>query len=81
MVARGSPESLGESWPADISKARAAFRINIGDDLTDIETDDALVHEWAHMMTWAPYHPLSQDHDEVWGVWYARILRAYMRIN
>jgi len=35
-----------------------------------------LFHEWAHALSWGT--PTKQDHPDEWGIWYARIYRAYM---
>lgn len=54
------------------------FIIQVHKDLTVVETIDTLIHEWAHMMaSGADWHPLSSQHDAVWGVWYARVYSAF----
>lgn len=37
---------------------------------------EALVHEWAHLLSWSHLHDANPDyhgHDETWGVWYAKL--------
>lgn len=34
-----------------------------------------LMHEWAHCLAWAPEHETVEDHDEMWGLAYARVYR------
>ncbi len=37
---------------------------------------DALLHEWAHALTW--HGNDSDDHGSEWGLAYARLYRAYL---
>jgi hypothetical protein len=58
------------------------YVIKVRKEMTEQETVDTLIHEWAHMMSWSAqddrdHHPLAGEHDAVWGVWYARIYSAY----
>jgi hypothetical protein len=48
---------------------------------TQQETEETLIHEWAHMMDWRPYHPLTGDHAATWGVWYAAVFSAYCGVK
>lgn len=59
------------------SKARRRFLIEIDEDLSPLETEWVLIHEWAHMLDWRPYHPLSGDHGPTWAIWQGAIYRAY----
>lgn len=72
---RVSTAALGGDF-ADVSKARSTFTIRIARGLDDRQTLDALIHEYAHVMDWRPYHPLIHDHGPTWGVEYARIYCA-----
>lgn len=58
-------------------KHRRRFRIEIRAEMSYYETTHTLIHEWAHMLSWRPYHPLSGDHGSDWGVWYSRVWRKY----
>ena len=58
-------------------KSRTKFTITIDKRLSRYETEHVLVHEWAHVMAWRPYHPLAGDHGPDWGVWYALVYRQY----
>lgn len=62
----GSCEKLGRT-----------FTITISRELTEYETEHVLLHEWAHMLSWRPHHPLSGDHGPDWGVWFALVWRSY----
>lgn len=53
------------------------FKIEIRSDLTFQETEDCVLHEYAHVLTWRPYHPITSDHDAAWGVAFAELYRAY----
>jgi hypothetical protein len=39
---------------------------------TEQELVDALIHEWAHCLAWNNSHLTLSDHDELFGVAYAR---------
>jgi hypothetical protein len=54
-----------------------SFRISLREDLTEQETEDTLIHEWAHMLCWRPYHPLTSDHGADFGVFWAAVFRKY----
>lgn len=43
--------------------------------VTRQELLDSLVHEWAHVLTWASSHDL-EAHDPAWGVSYSRCYQA-----
>ena len=43
--------------------------------VTRQELLDALVHEWAHVLSWSASHRL-EAHDPSWGVAYARCYQA-----
>jgi hypothetical protein len=51
--------------------------VAVADNLTEVETIDTLIHEYAHAMTWRPFHALMHDHDAMWGVAFAQIYTAY----
>jgi hypothetical protein len=59
------------------AKDGRTFTICIRFESTEEETQETLVHEWAHMMAWRPYHPLCGDHGPDWGVWYSVAYRAF----
>lgn len=59
-----------------VKKGRT-FSIVVNQNLNDYELEHVLIHEWAHMMAWRPYHPLVGDHGPDWGVWYAVVYRKY----
>lgn len=60
-----------------VLKERDRFEIYLDKSLTEYETEHVLLHEWAHMLAWQPYHPLMGDHSPNWGVWYALVWRKY----
>ena len=39
---------------------------------------DILIHEWAHALDWFNSQTPGTDHDDPWGIWYARCYRAVM---
>jgi hypothetical protein len=53
------------------------FLVEVRSDLTQQETEDTVIHEYAHVMSWRPYHPITSDHDAIWGVAFAQVYRAY----
>jgi hypothetical protein len=63
------------------AKEGRRFTINIRHESTQQETEETLIHEWAHMMDWRPYHPLSGDHGPTWGVWYASVFSSYCGVK
>jgi hypothetical protein len=75
-VSRLPPEEMTSEY-GYVIKHRDVFEIYIANNLTDYETTHVLLHEWAHMLAWRPYHPLQGDHGGDWGVWYAVIWRQY----
>lgn len=42
---------------------------------------DALIHEWAHALTWFGAETHIEDHSGEWGLAYARILRTFYEWN
>ena len=64
-----------------LAKEGRRFTINIRHESTQQETEETLIHEWAHMMDWRPYHPLSGDHGPTWGVWYASVFSSYCGVK
>lgn len=38
---------------------------------------DALIHEWAHAMTWFGAEALGDYHSSEWGLSYARLYRGF----
>lgn len=58
-------------------KLRNVFTLTLDKGLTYYETEDKLIHEWAHMLNWKPHHPLEGDHGPTWGVEYAKVYSAY----
>lgn len=66
---------------SDCEKDGRQFVIRVNPGLTETETEDALIHEWAHMMTWRPHHPLIQAHGPEWGVAFAMVYRSYYEVQ
>jgi len=60
-----------------VTKERDKFEIYLDKSMTEYETEHVLLHEWAHMLAWQPYHPLMGDHSANWGVWYSLVWRKY----
>lgn len=76
VVTRLDPEDM-EAEYGSCSKEKNVFTIEISKALNEYETEHVLIHEWAHMLAWRPYHPLMGDHGSDWGVWYAMVWRKY----
>jgi hypothetical protein len=51
--------------------------VTIHKDMTEDETVDTLIHEWAHVLSWRPSTVWNTDHDEHWGLEYAKVYRAF----
>lgn len=50
-------------------KGRAqAFVIRVSSKLPWLSATDALVHEWAHALSFTTQHPSFQDHGPEWGL-------------
>jgi len=75
-VSRVDPEEMTDEH-GYVTKSRDTFEVVIANNLTEYETCHILLHEWAHVLGWRPYHPLQGDHGGDWGVWYATIWRKY----
>lgn len=75
-VRRVDPELLDGS-PGDTDKHRSKFTILIDKTLSRMETEWTLIHEWAHMKDWRPYHPLYSNHGPTWGVHYSEVYQAF----
>lgn len=76
VVTRLDPEEMDTEY-GSCSKEKNVFTIEISKALNEYETEHVLIHEWAHMLAWRPYHPLMGDHGSDWGVWYAMVWRKY----
>jgi hypothetical protein len=63
------------------SKSGRVFTIEIYAGLSEYETEQVMIHEWAHMLAWRPHHPLSGDHGPDWGVWYSAVYRKYYGVE
>jgi hypothetical protein len=71
----------GLECPGYTSKHRQKFTIEIQRELCHMLTEWVLIHEWAHMLDWRPYHPLTGDHGATWGVIQARVYRAFYGVT
>jgi len=59
-------------------RRKSYFVIELADNLSFGEIQDALIHEWAHVLTWNDaVAGLSTDHDEVWSARHGQIYRAF----
>jgi hypothetical protein len=76
-VTRVPTSEIDSGAHADTDKVRDKFTITIDKSLTYYETEQFMIHEWAHVLAWRPYHPLSGDHGPDWGVWYSIVYRKY----
>lgn len=75
-VKRLPPEDMPSEY-GSCDKEKNVFEITVEEGLTEYETQHVLLHEWAHMLAWQPYHPLMGDHSANWGVWYSLVWRKY----
>jgi hypothetical protein len=75
-VSRVDPSEMTDEH-GYVTKERNTFEVILADNLTEYETEHVLLHEWAHVLGWRPYHPLQGDHGGDWGVWYATIWRKF----
>lgn len=75
-VKRLPAEEMSEEY-GYVLKERDKFEIFLDKSMTEYETENVLLHEWAHMLAWQPYHPLMGDHSANWGVWYSLVWRKY----
>lgn len=80
-VTRVPTSEIGQDQHADTGKSRDKFTITIDKSLTYYETEQFMIHEWAHVLAWRPYHPLSGDHGPDWGVWYSIVYRKYFGVE
>lgn len=64
-----------------VIKEHNKFYIYVARSLTQLEAEQVLIHEWAHMLAWRPYHPLIGDHGADWGVWYAKTYSKYYGVE
>ncbi len=76
VVKRAPPEEMQQEY-GYVTKERDQFEIVIDANMTYYETLLVLLHEWAHMLSWRPYHPLMGDHGPDWGVWHSRVWQKY----
>ena len=42
---------------------------------------DALIHEWAHILTWFGESFQAEEHSAEWGIAYAKIYRTWLEWN
>ena len=70
-------EGFGETSFVESKDGKRKARVRLRSDLNEALAVETLVHEWAHMMAWRPYHPLCGDHGPDWGVWYSVAYRAF----
>ena len=61
------------------SEKKQHFTIRLSKDLSEHARELVLLHEWAHVLSWAVQEVGdTQDHDVLWGAAYARTYRAYI---
>lgn len=77
VVFRRVPAKQLQGITAETSLDGRTFKIKIRSDLTEMETEDTAIHEYGHVLSWRPYHPVTSDHDAAWGVAFAEVYRAY----
>jgi len=66
-----------ETQRGHTTKKGRQFHVLIDSRLGYAATEETMIHEWAHVRSWRPHHPLSGDHDAVWGVCYAEVYCLY----
>lgn len=76
-----SQQTFSTSQYADCWKSPKSgrFKIRLNSEIDALAATFILMHEWAHALLWSVQEvskPLF-DHDDLWGVTYARIWRAY----
>lgn len=74
---RQVPESELDGDYADCGKHKRHFTVSVLKGLHPHHTELLVLHEYAHVMAWRPYHPLHSNHDAIWGVEHARAHRKY----
>jgi len=52
------------------------FYIRINKKMNEYQSMDALIHEWAHTLSW---NTEKDFHGSKWGVAYAKVYRTYLR--
>jgi hypothetical protein len=60
-------------------KAQQRFVIRISRFMDEQSAIMTLLHEWAHALVWEV--PGAKDHGAEWGVAYARVYRAYLKVT
>jgi len=75
------PKSQMEGHYGWAERKRNTFDVVISSDLTPLECEETLIHEWAHVLAWRPLHPLNGHHGPEWGIWYAKIYSKYHGIE
>lgn len=64
----------------DSSFQNRRFYIRINSRKPYTERIDAILHEWAHVLTWFGAGR-AEDHSDEWGLWYAKLYRAWDEWN
>lgn len=54
-----------------------AFSVRLDAGLREPALSDALLHEWAHALSWTTEHPEFIDHGHEWGLAMARVYRVW----
>lgn len=62
-------------------KTERRFIIRISKYIDEQTSILILLHEWAHAVAWTWEHDTVEDHGAEWGVAYARVYRALMRVS
>lgn len=74
---------FGCSWRTGRVNRIAMKQVGDGTDyIGQCSMIDTLLHEYAHLLSWSAMHDLHEYkhyHDDVWGIWYARLYRAWCK--
>jgi hypothetical protein len=75
-----SPDAVtcdGAQVRGTCARERQTFTIEIAYGMSESETADVLVHEWAHLRTWV-WRGIEDDHGPHWGL---EVSRGYQALH
>jgi hypothetical protein len=63
------------------ARSRPYFRIRIDPSLCIEAMHLALLHEFAHVLSWGSEATNSEDHDIAWATWHMKVYRTWLEMK
>ena len=69
----------GRPYQASCDYSKGRYHIEIRRQMCWALRFDAIIHEWAHALTWQGAQADEDDHSDEWSLAYGRIYRTYLK--